>query len=194
MMKDKDVSEDTSLVVDGSRDSQSSKRHDSSQNHRVKLVINGDENGNSGNGLTVHQLDPMSEEEVSSYYMQRQDFTRCDADTKETILEWAKYQMGHRKEFGQFHTTRGLEDLLDQMKYRMTGPTKKSESSRHVKKVQHVQEVLHEVSRQKSARGVMLDTEQLRRVSLELSKEARERAKQVAVADAKEAREILFSE
>jgi hypothetical protein len=198
-MKEKDVIFDISLIVDGSSCYSQISKHDHSRSsptsRRVKFVLDNDDDGNSGGeGLNIHQLEPLSEEEICSYYMQRQDFTRCDADTKEAILEWAKYQMGHRKECPN---TRGLEDLIDQLKHRMM--SKKTETSRLVKKSQHVRQVLQEVSRQKSSssrgRGgvaTRLDTEQIRRVSLELSKEARLRAKQVALADAEEAREILL--
>jgi hypothetical protein len=188
-MNETDV-RDATLGDDGSCYSHSSKE---SQSRRVTLVI---DDRDSRDGLVVHEREPLSEEEVCSYYMQSQDFARCDKETKETILEWAKYQMGHRKEFGQFHTTRGLEDLLDQLKYRMTiSPKKTDTSSRLVKKSQHVRQVLQEVNRQKSKRGAkLLDGEQIRRVSLELSEEARIRAKQVAALDAKEAWEILSKE
>jgi hypothetical protein len=180
-----------SLVSQISKDGLSSS---SPTTRRVKLAIgNEHDDGNSGGGegLNVHHLEPLSEEEIRSYYMQRQDFKRCDADTKETILEWAKYQMGHRKECPNI---RGLEDLLDQLKFRMAKKTENN--NRLVKKSQHVRKVLQEVSRQKSTRvgGVTttrLDSEQIRRVSLELSKDARIRAKKVALADEKEAREIL---
>jgi hypothetical protein len=122
-------------------------------------------------GLTFYQQEPISEAEALDYYMQPEDFVRCDTDVKTSIVLWLKNKKGQGEFDEDFNTIRGLEELFDSMKHQ------NDNKGRHYARLQHVKLVMEEVYRQhRSYSDRQLDAEKIRQVSLKSSEEALQRA------------------
>jgi hypothetical protein len=130
----------------------------------------------------IHESEPMSSQEFQDYYMQDEDFERCDKDIKESIIKWIRRELGREKYAQDEFTVRGLEEMIDHIQtMHCTKKSKREESQ------MHIQQVLQAVREQHAVGAAALDTaEQIRRVSERSSALALHQALQRAAKDESE--------
>jgi len=128
--------------------------------------------------LVDHVGEGMTEEEMASYYMQEEDFRRCDADVELTTFRWEKA----KKRGGKFdeaeNSLRGLEDVI--------APDARRENLRN----RHTQSILTETMKQRAAGNEILDWEKIRSVAEKTSKISAKYAEDVANQDSLEAKGV----
>jgi hypothetical protein len=123
---------------------------------------------------TIHEVEPVADEEKKSYWLDGSDFDRFDNDVKITVFRWKNHMSGDLQFDEENNSIRGLEGTI-------TGSSR--EDAR--KKWKHRQAVLTAIS---SARldGKTLDTldwEKIREVSLQNSLQHLKKAVALGVKD-----------
>lgn len=109
--------------------------------------------------------------EKKNYYMQEEDFRRCDIDVELTTFRWEKAKKGKQKFDEKELTIRGLEDIL------LHDPKKDNLRSRHV------QDVLTETVKQRAQGKKDLDWERIRQAAEKTSKVSTKAAADVGEQD-----------
>jgi hypothetical protein len=129
-----------------------------------------------------HETAAISEEELQAYFMQPQDFERCNESTKEAIQKWIRHKQEMTPIDEEHFSIRGLEEILDHMKYANCPGM-----GREWQRLNHVQVVLNEIRQRRrnniSSTVAPLDEEQIRCVSEQSSTAAVERAIKMAKND-----------
>lgn len=147
----------------------------SERSRRVRFQCDRDNNNNVVVAVH-HDTVPMTKEEFQAYFMQPQDFERCNQGTKDSLLKWVQ----HKKEKTPFdeeeNSIRGLEDYLDHMKN-----AKCPNKGRAGQNLNHIQTVLKEVRQQRMNSNNI--TEKIRCISERSSRVALERAIRLAIQD-----------
>jgi hypothetical protein len=144
---------------------------------------------NTGPVTAILETDPMSEEEARAYYMQPEDFSRCDEDIKRTVRKWLKHIRENEPFDHEYCTVRGAEPLVEHMQ-RKAGLNNDTKIGAEIK-LQHLQDVLKEIKLQKSlSKKQPLNDEKIRRASLRSASESLCRAIELAEQDEAELRKI----
>ena len=133
--------------------------------------------------LTIHkdEGDAFTEAELKAYFMQDEDFRRCDADVELTTFRWEKHKKSRMPFDEKENTLRGLEEVIvyDQ----------KRESAR----IKHVQDIVTETRKQRIKGKIDLDWEKIRSIGLKTSVDAAKRAREIGAQDEKDAKVGLNS-
>jgi hypothetical protein len=146
-------------------------KNDLTEERTVKVPLCDRQGALQEGSLTFYEQEPISEAEALDYYMQPEDFVRCDTDVKTSIVLWLKSKKGGGEFDEDTNTIRGLEELFDSMKHQ------NDNKGRHYAKLQHIKLVMEEVDRQQRLnRGKHLNDEKIRQVSLKSSEEPLQRA------------------
>jgi hypothetical protein len=153
----------------------------------VTFLVNNDQE-NAGPVSAILETDSISEEEERAYYMQPDDFKRCDEEIKRTVRKWLKRANENEPFDHEYCTTRGTEQLIDHMQ-RKRGLLKDSRSFAEIKS-QHMEDVLKEVKRQQSSKTYPLNEDRIRQVSLRSAGESVYRSLEFAEQDEEELRKI----
>ena len=118
-----------------------------------------------------------TDEDFQHYFMQEEDFNRCDADIELTTFRWEKHKRSKMPFDEKVNTIRGLEEILHY------------DPKREAARTKHVQDVLTESLKQKVNGNTELDWEKVRAVALRTSHDAERRARQLGAQDEKDARD-----
>jgi hypothetical protein len=129
----------------------------------------------------VHESEPMSSQEFEDYYMQDEDFERCDEDIKESIIKWIRHELGRENDDQEEFSVRGLEEMIDHIQTMHC-----AKKSKHEESQRHIQTVLQAVREQQTSGAADLDTEKIRLVSERSSALALHQALQAAEKDESE--------
>jgi hypothetical protein len=134
----------------------------------------------------------MSEEEARAYYMQPEDFQRCDEDIKRTVRKWLKHVRENEPFDFEYCSVRGAEQLVDHMQ-RKKGINNDTRSGAEIK-LHHVQDVLKEVKFQQSSsrktHRALYNVDRIRQASLRSAGESVYRAVELAEQDEEDLRKI----
>ncbi|KAL7580037.1 hypothetical protein ACA910_005022 [Epithemia clementina (nom. ined.)] len=127
--------------------------------------------------VTVHtEKDSWTDAELKSYFMQEEDFRRCDADVELTTYRWEKHRKSKMPFDDKQNTIRGLEEIICY--------NQKRDACRN----KHLQDVLTETRKQRLKGKTELDWEKIRDIAIKTSNEASKHARHVGEEDEKDAR------
>jgi hypothetical protein len=127
----------------------------------------------------IVEVEVVPEEEKGHYWLEDEDYERFTTEAKKTRSLWEKHQAGKiKKKFDEAkYSVRGLENLV--------GGRNIARGLRTL----HVRSVLEEIQRQKRT-GHEVDWELVRKTSTSLSREAVQRATELAKADEEEQQKV----